>query len=426
VWRLSGEQIFYAPCVGNLMNPQLSISPFGQRPLSLAMMASDAAAKACSAEKVVHKWAVHRSICEAKASIGVSDRALAVLHALLSFHCQTTLAAGDAVVFPSNRELTIRAHGMAPATLRRHLAMLVECGLIVRRDSPNGKRYARKDQAGEIERAFGFDLSPLVVRADEFEALAEAARQERRAMAMLKEEVSIYRRDIAKMIAVGLEEGIAGPWAEFHIRLSEESAARWAVAGKAEWEARAARLATLRAEVRNLFEDHIIPTNMSAKESQTERLYLDSNTEQKIESEPASENAGRMAQEPLSNRQGTAVVYPLMMVMKACPDIADYTRNGITTWSDLMDAASLVRPMLGISQSAFEEARQSLGPYNAAITIAAILQKGSAIRSPGGYLRVLTRKAGAGGFSLGPVLMALLKERSLSTAVAFTDGSFPM
>ena len=92
----------------------------------------------------------------------------------MSFHQETALAAGgDLVVFPSNHELTIRAHGMAPTTLRRHLAALVEAGLIIRRDSPNGKRYARKGQGGAIEQAFGFDLAPLVARAAEFETLAE-------------------------------------------------------------------------------------------------------------------------------------------------------------------------------------------------------------------------------------------------------------
>lgn len=419
MWRRSGEQIFYAPCVGNSMNPQLSISPFGQRPLSLAMMASEAAAKACPPEKVVHKWTVHRAICEAKATIGVSDRALAVLHALLSFHCQTTLMATDCVVFPSNRELTIRAHGMAPATLRRHLAMLVDCGLIIRRDSPNGKRYVRKNMSGEIERAFGFDLSPLVSRADEFEALAEEARQERRAMALLKEEISIYRRDIAKMIAVGLEEGIDAPWGAFHLRLSEDNVSKGGPLSRAEWGARASRLSKLRDDVRNLFEDQIKSQNLSANESQIERLYLDSNTEHKNESEPAFENARGNRGEVETKKEGLPVVYPLMMVMKACPDIADYTRTGISSWADLTDAANLVRPMLGISPSAYEEARDVLGAHNVAVMIAAILQKGASIKSPGGYLRALTRKAQTGAFSLGPVLMALLKEHSHKAEIGF-------
>src|SRR5271165_2444565 len=97
---------------------------------------------------------------------------------------------------------------MAPATLRRHLAALVDCGLIIRRDSPNGKRFARKGQGGTIEMAFGFDLGPLVARADEFEAWAEDVRAEERALKLVRERITICRRDIAKMIATGIEEDV--------------------------------------------------------------------------------------------------------------------------------------------------------------------------------------------------------------------------
>lgn len=40
-----------------------------------------------------------------------------------------------------------------------------------RRDSPNGKRYARKGKG--IEEAFGFCLAPLLARAHKFEQAAE-------------------------------------------------------------------------------------------------------------------------------------------------------------------------------------------------------------------------------------------------------------
>ena len=41
--------------------------------------------------------------------------------------------------------------------------------------------------------------------------------------------------------------------------------------------------------------------------------------------------------------------------------------------------------------------------------LAAILQRSSLINSAGGYLRTLTEKARAGAFSLGPMLMALIR-----------------
>ena len=77
-------------------------TPFGRRSLSLAMVASQASArdfagKPGSSETVVHKWRLFRALTEAKAPLGVTDRALSVLHALLSFHQETalTLPAAD-------------------------------------------------------------------------------------------------------------------------------------------------------------------------------------------------------------------------------------------------------------------------------------------------------------------------------------------
>ena len=141
----------------------------------------------------------------------MSERALGVLDALLSFHPETVLSGDDLVVFPSNAHLSLRAHGMAASTLRRHLSALVEAGIVLRRDSPNGKRYARKGRDGAITAAFGFDLSPLVARAQEFEALAEDVRAEREALRRARERVTLARRDLAKMIAAGLEQGVPLP-----------------------------------------------------------------------------------------------------------------------------------------------------------------------------------------------------------------------
>ncbi|MQT15017.1 plasmid replication protein RepC [Segnochrobactrum spirostomi] len=190
-------------------------SPFGARRLSFAIIAGQAKAKACPPHVVVDKWKVLRTVIEARQKIGISDRAAAVLSALLSFHPETELkAASPLVVFPSNRELSLRAHSMPEATLRRHLAALVEAGLIVRRDSPNGKRYVRRDEKGAIGMAYGFDLSPLVARAAEFESYAVAERQGREAVRRLREEITLLRRDIAKTLAFVAEEAVPGDWTE--------------------------------------------------------------------------------------------------------------------------------------------------------------------------------------------------------------------
>lgn len=191
------------------MNTHTPTTPFGRRSLRLAHVATQVVASSRPPEKVVHKWKIFHAICTARPRLGVSERSLSVLNALLTFHPETALTGeGDLVVFPSNHQLSLRAHGMPASTLRRHLAVLVDAGLLIRRDSPNGKRYARKGQGGEIELAFGFDLSPLVVCSEKFEKMAAEIEAEARALKLARERVTLCRRDIAKMIATGIEEGV--------------------------------------------------------------------------------------------------------------------------------------------------------------------------------------------------------------------------
>ena len=99
------------------------------------------------------------------------------------------------------------------------------------------------------------------------------------------------------------------------------------------------------------------------------------------------------------------------MVLEACPDISDYAKNGIANWRDFQATATMVRSMLGISPSAWEAAQSAMGEIPAAIVVAAILQKGTAVTSAGGYLRELTRKAENAEFTIGPMLMALISAR---------------
>jgi replication initiation protein RepC len=74
-----------------------------------------------------------------------------------------------------------------------------------------------------------------------------------------------------------------------------------------------------------------------------------------------------------------------------------------------MTAAVVVRSMLGISPSAYEDACGVMGPENAATVIACVLERAGYINSAGGYLRDLTRRAERGEFAIGPMLMSLAR-----------------
>jgi replication initiation protein RepC len=379
------------------------------------MLAAQSGAREIPQGSAVDKWQVYRNLCEGKSMVGVGDRALAVLNALLSFYPDSELSEENGlVVFPSNVQLSLRAHGMAGATLRRHLAALVDCGLIIRRDSPNGKRYARKGREGDVEEAFGLSLAPLLARADEFAAAAERVRADNRALRLMRERITLYRRDIEKLIEVGVDEDVPGDWGGLWRRFRALVAAIPRRGALSDLEAVVAELAALHEEVDILLERHMDSTNPSGNESQTERQHSNSNTDPIFEFEPAQEKSGAGVV-PSPTNAAPPKTYPLGLVLKACPDIVEYALNGISNWRDMMATAAQVRAFLGISPSAYGEAVDVLGRDNASIVIACILQRAQHINSAGGYLRVLTQKARAGQFSVGPMLMALLKSQGAPT-----------
>ncbi|GAC1045912.1 plasmid replication protein RepC [Rhizobium sp. No.120] len=408
-------------------------TPFGRRPMTLAMLASQQIAETIEPGVIRNKWKLFRAICEARPTLGVTDRALTVLDALLTFYPADEISVERGlIVFPSNAQLSIRARGMTAATLRRHLAGLVEAGLIIRKDSANGKRYARRDGAGDVSEAFGFSLAPLLARAGEIEALAAQAIADRELLRATRERLTICRRDIAKLISMAAEEGAAGDWEMIAAMFREIVARIPRAAGIEHLSSALDEMSLLREEIVNRLETQTKTSKMDANESQIERHIQNSNPESISDFEPASEmkqGANSVDRAATSNGgvkypgveaggwkpnrptgESDLKSFPLGMVLQACPQIADYGPGGrIESWRDLMSAAVVVRTMLGVSPSAYQDACLAMGPENAATVMACILERGGHINSAGGYLRDLTRRTEAGEFSMGPMLMALMR-----------------
>ena len=150
-WRCFGEQDFFAlNKASNPWNPFFRRRPSGGDRWRSRMSQPRWPPSTAPAEATANKWTVYHDLCAAKLRLGLPDRSLTVLEALLTFHPETVLTGDDLIVFPSNDRLALRAKGMAPTTMRRHLALLVDAGIIIRRDSPNGKRFARKTAGGSI------------------------------------------------------------------------------------------------------------------------------------------------------------------------------------------------------------------------------------------------------------------------------------
>jgi len=115
------------------------------------------------------------------------------------------------IVWASNHFL-MEQTGFSLATLRRHMRRLCEVGVMSMKDSPNGKRWGRRDANGVIVEAYGFDLAPMAARTEEFEALYEHLKAERAHCTSLRNAITVTRRMIRAKIEKALATGLRGPW----------------------------------------------------------------------------------------------------------------------------------------------------------------------------------------------------------------------
>ncbi|APE46353.1 replication initiation protein (plasmid) [Sulfitobacter alexandrii] len=396
------------------------ISPF-MRPISHAHLRLIERPEASVPGRPVNKWELLRELSKAQAAFGVSERDLTVLQGLLSFFPDDALGGNaEMVVFPSNKAICERLNGMPCSTMRRHLARLVEAGLLQRRDSPNGKRYVRKH--GEERVAFGFDLSPLYSQSEEIARAAEAVREAEERVRRLREVVSLMRRDLAALAEFGdeMQPGL-GIWDQLRDKAILTARALRRKLSIEDLAAYRADLEALLDQARNII-DGSETEEMNTNDARSERHHHNSN-KKSIDLEPALEKSGAAdgvpdvdRDEPVADvdEQDTRhlLKIPLHLVIAACPSLRTFYQGEIRHWHQLFDAACHVRPAMGISASAWEEAQRFMGPEQASIVVSAMLERFEDIRSPGGYLRALTAKAVAGEFSCGPMVMALIGRRS--------------
>jgi replication initiation protein RepC len=398
------------------------VTPF-RRPINAGILHYQAAAQQDLPPSDVNKWEALRELAAARIAFGLSDRDLSVLQALVSFH-QATIVGGnhsETVVHPSNKAICERLNGMPCSTMRRHLANLVQTGFVVRRDSPNGKRYARR--YGDEKIAFGFDLAPLAQRFGEVCEAAEAVRAAEERYKRLRSTVSLMRRDLAGLVDYGRslrpDRAIWDQASDLCVLTARDLRRKLNFAELQQIE-------TALSEALNAIRDLLEPVqakDMSTNEVTNEQHHQNSNKdsydfEPRLEkaqgegsvSDPATALVAEVkTDEPVSVDNNLPRI-PLGLVLAACSEYRTYAERPVRHWHDLVRVADVIRPMMGVSPSAWDEAKQHMGPEEASVVILAMLERFCDIRSPGGYLRSLSAKAALGEFSCGPMIMALMRK----------------
>src|SRR6201981_1499361 len=150
------------------------------------------------------------AIKAAAARLGLAPR---LVHAIDWLFCftqpQDWERGARPIVWPSAL-LQQEALGVSETQAKRLNRCLIEAGLVTMKDSPNGKRYGKRDPKGRIVEAYGFDLSPLAARYAEFVRLAEERAAERDAMGRLRRRATIARKGIVQILETACEYSLEG------------------------------------------------------------------------------------------------------------------------------------------------------------------------------------------------------------------------
>lgn len=314
--------------------------------------------------------------------IGLTPPVIATLDAMIS--CLPPKR-NHHTVFASNATLTFRRNGISDRTIRRHVLVLQEAGLLTRHDSPNRKRFTKTNsQAGTMLR-FGFDLSPLYEQLPQIAALAADAAAQQEQIAYIKTKIRAVANEL-------LNQDPSHPDGTEALRLLRR---------KLTMEACENLLAELETTPLPAEHTNTQTIKMSDTDSQNVRHHHNSNKEHIDKEEPPAHTD----QHPLSVTE----------LLASCPEAGQYALRKIESFVDVIAHARTLAPMIGIDDRTYQTAQDRIGPLATATTIWAMMQFYDRIKKAAAYFRALTVGSKSEGFDPVRLIRQLAASHDLRT-----------
>lgn len=416
-------------------------APTGFRRLTPSLLAADRTAAAFDGlpDGVETQGQLLAALKAAAPSLGLSLRLVHAVDWLFRFtQPQDWGRGGRPIVWPS-ASLQQDAFGLSATRVKALNRELIDAGLVTMRDSPNGKRYGRRDPKTKlITEAYGFDLSPIATRHAEFVRLAEEAKAHRAEMAHLRRRATIARKGIIQIIDTAAEYGIAGDeWTKLardssalgrslkaverleEMALGVESLERRQREAREKLEIRLAELVPASSEAVNLdpkgsengphqynYKPTLHPEQDTVIASEECNLRIGAASAELASGRPdesqGASGAGKGGETPGRTDSGTVMRLSSKELTFLAPRLRTYLRSTEPNWREIVDAADYLRGELGVSKSLWGEACIAMGRERAAIAIAIVSAKPAEhFRStPGGYFHGMVAKAKAGELNL--------------------------
>lgn len=314
----------------------------------------------CSTEtRSIEKWIALDNIAVAAKHLGLNDRNISVLRALITFLPSKYISPAplSATVFPSNNSLRMRLGGMPESTLRRHISKLVKSGLLVRHDSSNRKRFARRTGMGELI-GFGFDLSKLALKQREIERYAIKTKENKSILRSLKHELAALNQKLSEKL--GATEFVLG----------------------------IKRLLRRQSSVEEITAKIAETNNKLTQSNTTESSANDDRNERHIQTESISKKENR---HKLVAATTSEVGSNFFRKISEFTVYKDFYPADMTSWAQLADIVQKLSKMIGISDRDFSNSWMKLGKERMSYLILSIIESYDDLENPIGFFHYQSR-----------------------------------
>ncbi len=330
------------------------------------------------------------------------------------------------IAWPSAR-LQQEFLGLSAARVKALNRALFEAGIFVIRDNEQGKRYGRRGPDKRILEAYGFDLTPIAQRYEEFVRIAAAARTERNRSKDCRKRITIARRSIrqAGEMLAALETGMPDGWSRLAVEAADLVAgARRAGCSEdlgaiahslesrqkqAEQWVREATKPVDTSPVGLVCDPHTTTTNQSLNLKDT---VMAADKSSRAEGADLDDDLLEPRIEPKEEKP--EITLSAVELVDLAPRLGQFITVPRPTWRDVVDAAGgPLRHELGVSTSLWAEACVVMGRDAATLALAIVSTKGQEHfkRSAGGYFAGMVRKCERGELFLENSLWGLRTNR---------------
>lgn len=363
-----------------------------------------------------------------KNTLGLNGTDIGVLEVLfLHSQKQDWIEGSSPIVWPSNDLLAERT-GRSIETVKRSLRKLIKKVIIFPKDSANGKRFGHRIGGlnTAIKEAYGFDLSPAAIKYDLFCDLDDRQNDFYRAFKETKRQITIARKTIRMTISAALDGGLNGNWQDYEYdeNIKPSSYDKAAEVLKSLNELKNSVIAAYDIELSKIKmnpkgvknDTHIDYTtdlslsncnvNVSKRNCSNEQYSNDlkiANRDLMAWQKEDVRDLGAVQEETTSKQ----VKINDVLFKEACPKFCEMMLDDSPKSFEF--AGEMITNHLGINIDAWTQAVKTMGRANATVSIAIIFENETKIKSPGGYLRGMTKKAVNGKLNLVGSLIGLVQ-----------------